>query len=102
MTTVEVLKLAREKVAGGWCKGHYVKTNPDGKDAYCVAGAISRSGVAGKTGHAYEIFSQAIGSGLSLSAWNDAPNRTKEEVLAAFDKAILLAEAESKPGAAAS
>jgi len=31
----------------------------------------------------------------SLAAWNDRPGRTKEEVIAAFDKAIALAEQEA-------
>lgn len=30
----------------------------------------------------------------TISVWNDAPERTHEEVLAAFDRAIELAEAE--------
>jgi hypothetical protein len=30
--------------------------------------------------------------GVNVVEWNDAPGRTKEEVLAAFDKAIALAQ----------
>ena len=41
-------------------------------------------------GAAHSLFWEAIG-GASIPTWSDAPNRTKAEVLAAFDRAIALA-----------
>jgi hypothetical protein len=42
---------------------------------------------------AHSIFSTVIGD-PSIQSWNDTPGRTHAEVLAAFDKAIQLAEAQ--------
>ena len=50
----------------------------------------SMSGCSPAFDTACDILSGVIGC-LCIPAWQDAPNRTKAEVLAAFDKAILLA-----------
>jgi hypothetical protein len=86
----------------GWCQGDYVK---DG--ALCCLGAIGaacggtaddpflkrrimRTVAQSDTYHAgYCRLADAIGGDL-ISAWNDDNYRTKEEVLAAFDRAIAL------------
>ncbi len=45
---------------------------------------------------AFTAFTQVIGSpGGSIPFWNDAPGRTKAQVLAAFDKAIEAVKAET-------
>jgi hypothetical protein len=39
------------------------------------------------------IFANQIPGPFPITTWNDAPERTHAEVLAAFDKAIALAKA---------
>lgn len=43
---------------------------------------------------AWLLVGAAVG-GVPIGRWNDAPERTHAEVLAAFDRAIELAEATS-------
>lgn len=94
MTTVEVLREGRARIAlpENWTKGSY--RTPDGR--CCMSGAIGMpsSDGAGVYG-AYAVLQEAIGLPLtiSLSTWNDVPERTHAEVLAAFDHAIEIAEA---------
>lgn len=81
-TTKQILTEARELVSKGWVQGEYER---DG--CYCLVGAINE--VRGDS-HGY---AEAIGTmfkliGNSLSDWNDMPERTQAEVVAAFDKAI--------------
>lgn len=103
MTPVEVLRKAKALIEErGWTQGEYVSR--DG--AHCARGACyvaSGSHVLPMypVGHiddsandAQYALASAIGKELlhSVSDWNDEPGRTKKEVLAAFDKAIALAE----------
>jgi hypothetical protein len=86
MTTHEVLVAARNLIdREGWIQNaHYA---PEGR---CVRGALSDV-TRGKTDlgyyHATRAFSDVVDEVL-IGAWNDHPDRTKAEVLAAFDKAI--------------
>lgn len=96
-STAIVLTLARTKVAHGW-------TQHQGRDAYgnvCAAQAIleSSGGADSITYDACVLLLSAagiLGTNNNLYPevphWNDAPGRTKEEVLAAFDKAIEIAQ----------
>lgn len=69
-----------------WCQGHYSRG-----DAYCVVGSLKlREPHFWAHNKATSIFREVVGS--SLEDWNDAPGRTHAEVLAAFDRAIALAE----------
>lgn len=89
-----LLMRARDKIAdpakwgkGGRCDGR-------GMDTFCAAEAIEEAYAPGWLLHRSEAFRklhQAAGlpqSSGSLVDWNDAPERTHAEVLAAFDKAI--------------
>lgn len=76
----------RERIEQGWCQH---KTRERG--AVCVIGALhdGRSGVDEPYYAAMRRLGRAVGLAWSLlPLWNDAPGRTKDEVLAAFDKAI--------------
>lgn len=91
-TTADVLRRAREMVdtpekwarcassGGPWCAGLAIYyANDKNSDE----------------GHpAYKLFERAIGvTGVpAVFFWNDTPDRTHPEVLAAFDRAIELAE----------
>ena len=102
----ELLKRARALVEGGWCQGrafqHSVAT---GKMQYCMVGALSEA--AGRNNFHSELELYIADSGFvatafrrltiavgyaSIPGWNDQPERTRGEVLAAFDRAIAVAE----------
>lgn len=108
MTTLDILKAARAKVAQGWTQGEsardaYGKPRAaTAQDAvcWCVIGAIDsvvwpnfqpRS-------EPIAVIRKAIGLEspwmpiTSLADWNDAKTRTQAEILAAFDKAIVAEE----------
>ena len=92
-TVADVLRRARALIDSPekWCKGALYR---DG--ARCVWGALDgirtgeptpfRKAEAGAT-----YITRAIG-GRNIASWNNAPERTHAEVLAAFDRAIKLAE----------
>jgi len=91
-TTLQILESAREKIAGGWCQGYFMK---EGK--YCAVGAINRSGygVSNVEGcDPYSLLRKAIALPMftRITLWNDTPGRTQAEVVAVFDKAIELAK----------
>ncbi|MCA9340279.1 MAG: hypothetical protein KDA17_05175 [Candidatus Saccharibacteria bacterium] len=79
-----------------WGKGSY-HTVDDG-DKYCSIGAIAMA-YGGSACQpkllglipAYGYLSRAI-EGNNVQLWNDADDRSWEEVMAAFDKAIALAQ----------
>jgi hypothetical protein len=100
------LREARALIERGWTQGEYARRK-DGAPAsilsrelfcYCAAGAVA-------AGAGYKYPSSIVPGMRELSLavggdgdesdilnWNDAPERTQAEVLAAFDKAIELAE----------
>lgn len=88
---VALLMAARETlVVHGWTQGAYRKGN-----AFCAVGALafndySASGdtVEKAKGILAKTLMVREGWALSVSSWNDTPERTKEEVLALFDEAI--------------
>lgn len=103
-TAVEILHEAREiLVEKGWTQG-CVARDARGKICdvgsraavcFCAMGAISKVAAFDDplrpAKQAIIALRRAIGLTRSLQgvgAWNDAPERTKEEVIAAFDKAI--------------
>lgn len=103
MSTVEVLKRARETISKPerWTQGAYARDArgyPIGvghSDAvcFCATGAIAR-GAPDPEARALAQMGVRIGRRPveGLAAWNDAPERTHAEVLAAFDSAIKRLE----------
>jgi hypothetical protein len=106
MNRIEVLKEARNLIADGWCKYSGAKDcNLDNvpvessrATSYCTFGAIDRGcaklyGEDATTEMAdiFSYFSKVNGI-VNVIKWNDDMNRTKEEVLLAFDNAIHCAE----------
>jgi hypothetical protein len=96
-TAVEVLIAAREliSVPERWTRGVYSLID-ENDEAVCWCGAGAVYAAADRAGcnpeHARCLLNDAVGTGYII--WNDDPNRTHAEVLAAFDKAIELARAE--------
>ena len=88
MVTKAILREARKLVAAGWTQGRFVR-EIGGQKCYCAEGAIMEA--AYSVGAAWWLAAGALckaAASRSLANWNDAPERTKDEVLAAFDKAI--------------
>jgi len=73
---------ARNRIEKGWIQ-NYASTSK----GVCMSFAID-GGYAMRE-ECLVFLSAAIG-GLPVVPWNDAPGRTKEEVLAAYDRAIEL------------
>jgi hypothetical protein len=95
------LREARALTESGWtqeafardAKGRVERCESDKATCFCVAGALMRTmGIVGFERGA-EYVRKAIGR-YRIDQWNDAPERTQAEVLAAFDKAIALVESE--------
>lgn len=112
----EILIGARELLASplNWTKGYYAKTQLrdqcEAEDSraycFCMVGALARA--AGKTtelGHEdsyqrattpeLEYLVKATGE-THIPGYNDDSERTHAEVIAAFDKAIQLAQADGQ------
>lgn len=87
-----ILRSAQQMIVNhGWCQKRFC----DDQGRMCVAGALIRGRV-GATDYVYMMsrgfFAKATYTFYDITRWNDAPGRTKEEVLKAFDRAIALAE----------
>lgn len=96
---LEVRRLERARALlakpNGWTRGWYAKTqknneaNPRSRAAvsFCVLGACDRVGAS------TQILSEIVipKRANTLPDWNDHPDRTQEQVLALFDKAIKIA-----------
>lgn len=93
---VVVLKKARALIEQGWTQGAFKRytDNPDRPIEYCAVGAIREASNS-------EVWGELYDAGICLSTalrgmaythdpieFNDAPGRTREEVLEMFDKAI--------------
>ena len=113
LQTLETLRSARALVARGWTQqamardAHGVQLiggniHPDGHEtatpcAWCAWGAICAAAPEGDAREtakdaAREALRDAVGGWSSVGGWNDKPERTQAEVLAAFDCAILKGE----------
>lgn len=110
MTTVDVLRKAKALLQEkGWIQGEFAKDaggnmcSPFEQAAacFCAWGAIRRAAADGhaETGPSVDALVRAVEgdvpTALSLVDWNDAPGQQAAAVLAAFDRAIALAEQEA-------
>lgn len=82
---------AKKLVEGGWCQ----KSFHEG-DSYCAMGALMAVETVRHSDYGFLL--EAINGSdrfnfISLTQWNDKTERTKEQVLKLFDKAIKIAEA---------
>jgi hypothetical protein len=86
-----VLRQSRELVANGWHRGWTRKLIGD-KYHFCALGAMTEAWWSARDRVALSDvlsrFHAALPPGFGVAGFNDAPGRTKEEVLAVFDKAI--------------
>jgi hypothetical protein len=97
------LREAKTLIKRGWTQGDYVVSG-----CFCASGAISKVTVGYQNEGDGDIPEQdpefrstiaALGKVVNcnhayeIARWNDAPGRTKAQVIDAFNKAIELAEA---------
>lgn len=79
----QALRQAKARIVKyGWVQGEYGRKD----DGYCMAGACQGSDLSPEMS-----VLRAVVDDL-LCNWNDAPERTLEDVLSAFDAAIDLVE----------
>lgn len=100
MSALEVLIAARARIAtpDRWCQGAYWRgANGEVVESYgsdcvscCSLGALHSVGDSDEA-RQYLREANAKVPCWNLAVWNDAPDRTHAEVLAAFDRAIELA-----------
>jgi hypothetical protein len=89
----DAYKLLRDT---GFCKGQEAFRDDDGRAlAYCALGAIYQASYP----HSYDFYPatrilRVVINDSCVSAWNDAKERTRQEVLSAFLEAIERAEEE--------
>lgn len=97
--TLDCLEEAKKLIGAGWCQKNYIRKKPDGGYEYCSSGAIILSTPDLNVVRCAAAFLKKVtDSNVSILRWNDAPERTHEEVLAAFDRAIDLAKGEVVEG----
>lgn len=89
-----ILISARQIVERGWTKGKF-RSVVDGVECFCSLGAICKSSPDSDSYNA-ALDRFALANGIScrqsVPRWNDAKRRTREQVLAAFDRAIANAD----------
>jgi hypothetical protein len=97
LSVADVLERAANLIEpeGAWTKEDYV--GPSGT-CWCVLGAIKRAGdFANDLNPAAEALRAALGVGYGgIPDWNDAPERTQDEVVAKLREAAALAREQGK------
>lgn len=92
MNTTEILQAARTRIEANWAQGDdkVIGAHRDGPWCAGTACAYLPDSHVSDAIKAVDIIKQVAGipDGTSIGSWNDAPERTKDEVLAAFDAAI--------------
>lgn len=106
MNAIEILKAAKKQIVDkGWTQGAYART-ASGRQIGAHAGAAACFCAIGACQSVHDDYHAAHYEAIRLlrlqtlndsdiPTWNDHPDRTKEEVIAAFDKAITAAEGEA-------
>lgn len=93
MTAAEVLLAAAALVERGWCQ-HQLHTRAP--ERWCAIGAITSAaryaGCAGSEFSACDVLKQVVPID-DIAGWNDAPERTQAEVVAALRAAAAAASA---------
>lgn len=114
LDAVDVLLEARAYIEKGWCQGEFARGETgiavdgkgfDGAVSWCARGAVLQAFALGATSYppppavlgAYLLLADAVDPDRDrpenygvVEMWNDHADRTQDEVLEAFDKAILL------------
>jgi len=95
MSVKETLQRAKQYIEQGWTQKANARM-ADGKEvnslapeavSWCAGGAINKAMRCYEDYETCWVF-RAVVPNQDIVAWNDAPERTKEEVLAKFDEVI--------------
>lgn len=96
MTTAEILRAAKAHlIECGWCQGDELSIYGPPGGRCCAVTAMSpfTGDLFGPNGMVpWKLFRRANDITGNIADWNDAPARTLEDVLAAYDKAIIAAD----------
>jgi hypothetical protein len=108
MNLVEHLEKAKARLLfSGWAQGMIGQRKHPGSlcasDALTIVAPAMSDERGGQPWQAHEALCNAVGLDKSdpmgsIVVWNDRPERTRAEVLAAFDKAIELARGKQDAG----
>lgn len=94
MTIAEILRAGKARLLEcGWCQDEEVAMRGPPGGPCCVATAMTPF-LGDNIGNVCTFFRRANGIRGNIGDWNDAPERTLEDVLAAYDRAIAAAEAQ--------
>lgn len=95
MTLVEILRAGKARLLErGWCQGDSAALYAEEPRKCCAATALTDPIRCGDDMmDALNFLKRVNGIASNIGDWNDAPERTLEEVLSAYDKAIAAAEA---------
>jgi hypothetical protein len=88
--TIETLRLGRILIERGWAQ----KRMQDNNGRVCLVGSITRQPAVDPwtVAPAIEYLRQALPEYLgNITAWNDNPTRSIDEIIAVYDRAIDLA-----------
>jgi hypothetical protein len=95
-TATTLLRARQYLVERGWCKGAF---GDDGSPRCMVGAILSATGARGCFDPlilgAMRALKSVTGSPGTVVGWNDAPDRTEQEVLDAFDRAAAIAHSAS-------
>lgn len=95
MTTADILRAAKAHlIKRGWCQGDELAIHGAEPRKCCAATAIQPFVDYDAPGFEKPgtVFREANGIQGNIADWNDAPERTLEDVLAAYDRAINAAD----------
>jgi hypothetical protein len=100
VSVVDVLRDAKQLiVTEGWWQAGQEHDRGDGRIRACAVSSVTRSGFGSwdRIDGAITALTRVIGvsDARVIADWNDAPERTLEDVLSAFDRAIELASPEA-------
>ena len=100
----EVLGHARDRIEDGWCQLWSMRVSADGDTEYCALGALNQGLMDCKglrrrdiyermdvSNAAYKSLQDVLPAECSddmVVVYNDAPGRTKEDILELYDRAI--------------
>ena len=100
-TVVEALRESRKNIKDGWTQGAFARTikgyvtDPASSEAvkWCAYGAVipNNNFIEAQKFLSLAVWQIDLLVTPSIVAWNDRPERTKEQVLAVYDLAIELA-----------
>lgn len=88
MNTLEHLIATRQRIANGWHQGDSFAEGMDPNDPNtpcCLLGALT---ITGPHEHGAKALLCRLADAAFLTQWNDAPERTQQDVLDLLDRAI--------------